>query len=540
MRYSTEMKTLDRKIQAIFPLLLLFTFSTVSMVAIADSAPQITILQPAANSLFHDPVLRLHATAIDDGGPVKLRIYRLPLDPDTGESGPPILVALGTNDVDTSIDVTPFSGQVIQFRFLATDSAFQESSVVISGEVSTNAALTPVLNIPGRLVSINSEAVLYVRTDHQTSNFDGNQWLVRRNRKDGSDEDVANITDKAGVDAHVTPTGALYAAGRIINNSLEAPKLYEFDHGTTTVVEDRIADYLEVAGQFAVWNEGFNLLFRDLIAKTNALISTNSAEPGVLLDTGELFYTDYTDHQIHRFFHGVQTGLTSDSKFHFPIGADATNVLDKRSVSEPADGPPVYSVVLITPTGEVVLKEENSAQFAFAAKDGYVAFEKRAQSGHKQVWERLRDGTQIPISSPDTDASLIELGPRGQLLFADGLAFFSTPGSEPLPLDPAIFSVPYGELHVGFVDGELSVTTGGSLYRVNPYTVAITLSTPRFANGSGHIGVRGQVGQSFVVQQSSDLDEWSDLLAGVFSNQSEIAIPISFDSPTTFFRSLYR
>jgi hypothetical protein len=235
-------------------LALLFIFSMAKMLALADSVPLITIIEPAEMTLFHDPLLRLHATASDDGGSVKLRIYRLPLDPNTGQSGPPILIALGTNDVDTTIDVSSFSGQLIQFRFLATDSAFQESSVVISGEVSTNESLIPVLTVPGRLVSINSEAVLYVRTDHQSSNFDGNQWLVRRNRKDGSDEDVANITDKAGVDARVTPTGALYAAGRIVNDTLEPPKLYEFDHGDTTVVEDQTANYLKVAGRFAAWN----------------------------------------------------------------------------------------------------------------------------------------------------------------------------------------------------------------------------------------------------------------------------------------------
>jgi hypothetical protein len=286
--------------------------------------------------------------------------------------------------------------------------------------------------------------------------------------------------------------------------------------------------------------DGFNLLFRDLIAKTNTLVSTNSAGPGILLDTGDLFYTDHTDRQIHRFSRGVKTALTSDLKFHFPIGADTTNVLDQRTTTNPADDPPVYSVVLITPNGEVVLKEENSAQFAFAANDGFVAFEKLTQSGHKQVWERLRDGTQVPISSPTADASLIELGPSGQLLFASGVDYYSTPGSEPLPLDPAIFNVPYGGLHVGFIDGELAVTSGGSLFRFSPYSVAIILSGPRFAKGSEQIGVRGQVGQSFVVQQSNNLNEWHDFSTGVFSTQSEILIPISFSAPTGFFRSIYR
>src|ERR1051326_7152602 len=83
----------------------------------ADSVPLLTVLEPTENTLFHNRSLRLHAIAVDDGGSVKMKLYRLPIDPAAGGTGTPILIAIGTNEVDARIDVGQFSGQGVQFQF---------------------------------------------------------------------------------------------------------------------------------------------------------------------------------------------------------------------------------------------------------------------------------------------------------------------------------------------------------------------------------------------------------------------------------------
>jgi len=72
----------------------------------ADSLPIMTVLEPTENTLFHNRLLRLHAFAVDDTGPAKLKLYQIPIDLATGGSGTPILIAIGTNEIDTRIDVS--------------------------------------------------------------------------------------------------------------------------------------------------------------------------------------------------------------------------------------------------------------------------------------------------------------------------------------------------------------------------------------------------------------------------------------------------
>src|SRR6185369_14543619 len=116
----------------------------------------------------------------------------------------------------------------------------------------------------------------------------------------------------------------------------------------------------------------------------------------------------------------------------------------------------------ITPSGEVALKEYNHSYFKYLLNDGFTAYEKQDPNGHLQVWERMPDGTQTALTIAATDSHLIELGSQGQVLFETGSRNYSRPGSEPLPLDPAIVDVPYGNLNVGFVDGQLSIIAGAS------------------------------------------------------------------------------
>jgi hypothetical protein len=52
--------------------------------------------------------------------------------------------------------------------------------------------------------------------------------------------------------------------------------------------------------------------------------------------------------------------------------------------------------------------------------------------------------------------------------------------------------------------------------------------------------VAGQVGQSYVIEQSHDFVNWSELKSAVFDDSSEKPIPISLNSPEEFFRIVYR
>jgi hypothetical protein len=489
----------------------------------ADSVPVVSMVEPIPGALFHNPIVHLHANASDDAGPVKLRVYQIVVDSSNVE-GPQTLIGIGTDEVDATTDVSSYPGQLIEFLFVATDSAFQETRIFTHGVVNTSAALTEVLSLPGEISNwglnppetISSNAVLYVRTDSQTSASDGKHWLVRRNRQNGSDQNIAEIN--YGVSAgYVTRAGALYLMGQ----------LFEFDGVTNTVIANQ-ADYLSVSGSFAIWNEGPQLVLRDLDARTNVIVSTQVSGPAFVLSTGDVIYGDHADYQIHRYSHGIKTTLTSDSLFHFPVAADATNVLDMRRERLDETSPP--SLVLITPLGEVVLKEESFANPAIQLKDGFVAFEKQTTNGI-YVWERMPDGTQTRITT--SPAHLVELGPGGQVLFMDGgVLYYSRPGSEPLPL--------IGDVQVGFVDGELSVAAGGALFRINPYSIPIKISLPSFLNGGWQLGVSGQVAASYVVQRSPDLLSWSDFVEGVFQSQSPKTLPISIESPHEFFRATYR
>jgi hypothetical protein len=71
----------------------------------ADSVPVITMVEPIPSALFHNPIVRVHANASDDAGPVKLRVYQIVVDSSNVE-GPETLIGIGTDEVDATTDVS--------------------------------------------------------------------------------------------------------------------------------------------------------------------------------------------------------------------------------------------------------------------------------------------------------------------------------------------------------------------------------------------------------------------------------------------------
>jgi hypothetical protein len=517
--------------QTLLAMTLLFLGS--GMVRGADSAPNLTVLEPVTRTLFHDPILRLHAVASDDTGPAKVRLYRVPLDLSTGRSGTPILIALGTNQVDTIFNVGPFSGQILQFQFTATDSALQEATVFISGEVSTNAALTKVLTVGGRIQTITPDAILF-QTDQQSSPSTSNNFLIKENRHEGSTQKIASITNANDIiyAAFPTPTGAIYMQG-----GFDKKSIVESDGAQFAILDEKPIS-LRGSGHYALWeNESSALILRDLLLRTNVTISTNASDGAIVVGNGDVVYQDQATRRIFRYSNAVATPITPASQQYIPLQADAINVV-AWAIPTPASG--VSGLVLITPAGQIILDEQFNGSTAPQLVDGYIAFEKTAASGKSQIWERHPDGSQIALTSPNINSSLIQLGSEGQVLYSSGIRYYIRPGSEPLPLDSSIVDVTYGNLTVGFFDGELSVLAGSSLFRLNPYSVDPRTSLPHMAGAGWQIGVSGQVGQTYAVQQSNDLINWADLTSGAFSDGSEIAVPVSMNGTNDFFRVVYR
>jgi len=464
---------------------------------IYDRPPQLAVLEPT-NLTLARPQLRVRATASDDDpvGTV-VRVYRYSVRGST-------LLASGTTNLDSVVDLSPWDGMPVDIEFDATDSAGQTTTLHRSVDVVANTNVVEVDRVSGQILDVSADAILFV---------DGSV-LKSKSRLSGVETILFDSQGQPSGDAHLTPYGAIFGSG-------QTSELYEFRDGTLIDL-GQYQGALVAKGNYAIWIVGMEtLMFRDFLAGTNVVVSTSA---GNIYDdvaaNGDVVYWGGNDYQIYRYRNGTSSHLASGV---YPL-TDGTNVA--YFTGSPLAFP---DLGLFDGTNQIVLAPRMDTP---ALNAGWTAYTKPG-NGATQVWTRSPSGIQSQRTFFGISSYLYGLAPNGDIMInAGSRLYFVFNGSTLRDFGGWGFEGPFWR------DGNWYAAMGGSLVAIMVPS-PVTISSPRWTtNGQFSFSVLTSIGQQVIAQESTNLLTW----VSVSTNQVigtagiQMSFPVSGVSEKKFYR----
>jgi hypothetical protein len=280
--------------------------------------------------------------------------------------------------------------------------------------------------------------------------------LKVRDRASGSETELGRV----GREFHfINQRGYLHPAGAIYN-SLDGT--FDWRGGTPEKLE--FGGLLTVEGNWAVWS----WFRRDLAAGTTVQFATEAQSPDPA-PNGDVVYATYLyDHEIVRYRGGTSQTLTAspDSLWNYAPVTDGINVVFTRG------NPPAYGtqqrhrIILIRPDGvEEELAGPRAQQPQYAVENGWTAFDLYDAATRRQIWVRRPDGTITQATNAANGASIVALGPNGELVYdSGGLRYVLV---APYTGTPVHVGAAWFEGWVRFRGGALYTVLGRSAFQIN-------------------------------------------------------------------------
>jgi len=468
---------------------------------IYDRPPQLAVLEPTVLALAR-PQLRVRATASDDN-PVGtiIRVYRYWFRGST-------LLASGTTNLDTLVDLSPWDGMPIDIEFDATDSAGQTTTLHRSVDVVANTNVVEIDRVSGQILDVSADAILFI---------DGGV-LKSKSRSSGVETILFDSQGLPLLEAHLTPYGAIFHSGPL--------DLYEFRQGALIDL-GQYQGALVVKGNYAIWIvEGQTLMLMDFQAGTNVVVSTTA---GNIYDdvaaNGDVVYWGGNDYQIYRYRNGTNSHLASGV---WPL-TDGTNVA--YFTGSPLAFP---DLGLFTGTNEIVLAPGMGDRPAPALNAGWTAYTKPG-NGATQVWTRSPSGVQSQRTFFGISSSLYGLAANGDIMFnAGSRLYFVFKGATLKDFGGWGFDGPFWR------DGNWYAFMGASLVTfVTPSTV--TISSPGWTTDRQfYFTVSSGIGRQVIAQESTNFLDWVNVSTNQVDGAAavQVIVPTSGVSEKKFYRAM--
>lgn len=357
--------------------------------------------------------------------------------------------------------------------------------------------------VPGKVLDINTEAVLYVTSEDS---------LVRSNRLSGSVAISSHVSQRA----LLTPTGVvLYGSGLLQIDQSEEIKL-GFEYGWSPDFGRRVVD-----GRFGILRTSEGAYLRDFTARTNYLLNSSIGFADVAENGSVVFTTnmDATNTAVQWYNKGEIKTLSVMSVANSHVETDGTNVL--WSIPQF----PFGSVQLQTPAGVVLLATNtfvtdnptplsSSRKSLTAMKGGYVVFPRwdPPVMGMYNLWRRSPDGLISKLTP--SPALVLAMRTDGSVLVLSGMGrtqpcIYYIPPSGPAKLISYDFGATY------FASGSefyaYSPTSGGAaLFLVDvegqPFGLTSSVFHPETAILS--YSILASENGSFALERTGDFENW--------------------------------
>jgi hypothetical protein len=322
---------------------------------------------------------------------------------------------------------------------------------------STTAALEVVTTVPGRVLAVDTDRILYV-----DSTSTGVQTLRIRNRSSGTDVTVSADVGNLAVAALMPDGNAVYLSGEF---SMVDKDLFEWRDGALTNLGK--ASDLQMAGPFILYSGPAGLVRRNVSTGSSLTVTSSfiNAGRGVAAD-GDVIYTK-SDSLVYRFQDGTGSAPISP-----PIGNNTWPVTDGSSivygrrtgVTRPAFNN-IIEIELFDGTNTIALvppTESVNGLGHYTINNGWVAFTKPGSGGQPQVWTRSPGGQERQATFLGQGSGIVTLGPNGEIVSYSGANYsYVVPPYDSAPIDAGA-----GAGRFLFLDGALLKLTGNTVFRV--------------------------------------------------------------------------
>jgi hypothetical protein len=352
-----------------------------------DRAPMVSVGSPADGTLAR-PVIDIAATCSDDDAVGCVSLV-------ASVNG--TALASATNALAQTLNLTAYEGQNISLVLTGTDSIGQRSAVTRSVFVESSALLSVRAVVGGPVWDLSGTRILHVDLSGTAPALKilDSQTGFTQTLETGPD-----LVGTWGDYGYLTPSGALYVHGQVINTVYPYAWLYEWRAGVLTQLTGLdSAQSLRLAGNWATYNVGSQLWRRDVTTGASTLITGSAGNwMNDVAANGDVVYWG-EDHNIYRWRNGTTQAWSADASGGllniFPI-TDGTNVVYRKQTS--CCGTQSYRIVVDDGAQLTYLSPSTTAEpnpgSAYAVAGGHVAYVAEDATRNLQVWRHGPGGEQ--------------------------------------------------------------------------------------------------------------------------------------------------
>jgi hypothetical protein len=358
----------------------------------------------------------------------------------------------GTGSLSGTVDLTPWEGRAVNLLFVGRDGAGQETTIGRQVYVESSAKLDIFATLPSATTvkDISGTRILYLDSTGATP-------VLRILDTDGNaTQDVATGGDLADQSALFTPTGVAYTR----STSATSCEGYLWK-GQAPADLGAMDCWLQVAGNYMIFDQGSALVRRDLGTDTNVtIVGNNQNQSYDVVTSGDVAYSA-EDGNIYRWSGGDTQQLTTDGTTH-------RNYRPKIVGQGVVYHKDPYAVVLVDGEKEDVLAATASVYAtdrAYVTAGGYVAYlwQSQVPQGGQllQVWRHSSSGEE-QLTTFSKSSTLETIGDDGTVLLTeDDRRYRAVPGK-------ALEDIGSAQGLAAYRTGSFYVILGRTVLRVLP------------------------------------------------------------------------
>jgi len=392
------------------------TTAQVSKAVLYDRPPAVKLDLPAPDATA-TPLIHIKATCRDDGA---AGCSDLSITANPAMGGASVVLVAGSADVDQTVSLAGFDGQVLQLEAAGKDERGQITRVAHTVYVNASGHLTAVATADsGTVLDADAGRLLVL---HRRAAGDELR-LVERSTGGSTVVFTAMPPDTIN-QANLTPVGALVLTGQ---TATVMRTLFELRNGAlNTLVSGEILNDLLVSGGSAVYSTTLprssttTLFRRDLAPGVTTTVASETGNAVYdVADNGDVAYWSLAPMNVFLSHGGggASSQLTSDGQSFYPR-TDGVHVVYTRGLPTTHDP---RSILLADPGGDIVLatfpdRDLGPPDF-YETNGGWIAFTRPDLSNTPQVWVRSPSGLETQISSLGTESRIEVLSPTGEVVF---------------------------------------------------------------------------------------------------------------------------
>jgi len=446
-----------------------------------DRPPTLTVLQPLANTVVSNELFVQGTSADDDPAGCLVTLSA------NGQ-----VLATNHDTIAMAISLARYGEGVVSLGIDAEDSAGQHATAAVPVIVEPSPRLSEVESVNGPIWDVQPDRLLYLQS------IGGLNVLTIRLRPTGQDTVVASDADIVPRYGFLTPKGAIFVEQP---GDVTTALVYDSHDGVLiNLGQPNSGTSLVANGNQAIWSVASTLMFRDLVAGTNTILSTSAINwKNSVAVNGDVVYGG-NDLNIYRYRAGNTTQLTTDNQSIYPSTDGINVVYSKRN-----GGVFLYDGVSEIELSPIVLSpgETSGSQL----NGGWVAFTQPDFAGQLQVWRRSPSGAMSQVTFFGDSSTVAAVAPNGDVAYVhDGRLYLSQQGFPPIGICSTSVG---GSL---WWEGNWYIVIGRSLFLVNTGNTSIGLDLPSYLP-TGQFGFRITAGdgQRIIIQASTDLYQWASI-----------------------------